>query len=320
MKKIDLTCPKCGAIMDINEEQTEANCSYCRYKFLIEKDETLEEAKKRVHELAYEYESGKYRAQREHEAKSKFKKTLGVIIALAILFIGVLVFYYSREYIEDPFEGVNVTFSGIDGMGTAEITFSNKKNSDINYKLSKDNNLSEDEEIKIRVSSENYRFGQREKTYKVEGLLKYLSKLEDISESQRKTINEKSSALLRQDVENGYSFEGTITELTPYKFYLGTKSKGNYLFDIFKIKIKTSTGKVFEKYVVAEYENIIITDDVFKFTHLERIGNSILAGDPKQYTVLSDDYAGFLFGFESINELDNYIEVKYDDIKELTKE
>lgn len=54
MKKIDLTCPRCGAIMEVNEEKTEANCSYCRYKFLIEKDESLEEAKKRIHELAYE--------------------------------------------------------------------------------------------------------------------------------------------------------------------------------------------------------------------------------------------------------------------------
>ncbi len=45
MKKIDLKCPSCGGIMKVSEDKTEITCQYCKHKFLIEKEKTIEELK-----------------------------------------------------------------------------------------------------------------------------------------------------------------------------------------------------------------------------------------------------------------------------------
>mgnify|MGYP003314612335 CR=1 FL=1 len=48
MKLVDLKCERCGAEMQLNEEKTIARCPYCKNKFLIAKEPSLEEQIKKA--------------------------------------------------------------------------------------------------------------------------------------------------------------------------------------------------------------------------------------------------------------------------------
>lgn len=37
MNVLDMTCPKCGATMALDEDKGKAECAYCGYRKLIEK-------------------------------------------------------------------------------------------------------------------------------------------------------------------------------------------------------------------------------------------------------------------------------------------
>ena len=70
IKKIDLTCPSCGADMSISEDQKMAVCPYCRKKiyFSVENGKlTAKEAEER----SYGETRGKLRAEAEAEAAAE---------------------------------------------------------------------------------------------------------------------------------------------------------------------------------------------------------------------------------------------------------
>ena len=75
MKKIDLKCPSCGGIMKISEDKTEAVCPFCKYKFLIQKEKTLDELKAQEEAISYAREKGARQAQAEALKKEKKNKT-----------------------------------------------------------------------------------------------------------------------------------------------------------------------------------------------------------------------------------------------------
>lgn len=98
MKLIDLTCPKCGAVLQVNEELKNGMCNHCGYTFLVD-DEVKKMNFENSEQAGYEFEQGRMRAieeqkmaderrkrEEEYVAKQKAKKSLlwffGVLSAL----------------------------------------------------------------------------------------------------------------------------------------------------------------------------------------------------------------------------------------------
>ena len=74
MNKIDLKCDRCGAEMELNENNMMAKCPYCKNKTLYKKEEDINTLKKHAAELGYVKEAGKQRAIEEAENKKKKEK------------------------------------------------------------------------------------------------------------------------------------------------------------------------------------------------------------------------------------------------------
>lgn len=318
MNKIELTCPKCHANMKLSDDGNQAHCEYCDYCFLVQKDESLESAYERVHKLSYAEEDGRNRANEESEKRKLSKKIKSFLLVAALItlliVIIILISYFSKELIKDPFENITLNFYGENTKGEVNINYNNK-NSEIEYRISKDKNLTEGETVTVYVNSKKYRFKVYEKDYKVNGLMMQISSIDEITEDIKTFLNEKSYEFQKNKIETGYSFKGKILKLKPYAIYLGKTQTSNVLFDIFTVKIETSDSKSFIKFVVTAYDNVLLTKDEtnpVKYNEMDNIGGMILAGDPNSLNAYDGSYAGYIYGFERISNLDNYIIEEYD--------
>ena len=93
MKIIDLTCPKCGASLQVNSELKTCSCNFCGNQFSIEENERL----------GYEFEKGRIKAQKE--AVTPFVTIFIVILVLAALVGGMLAYdKKERDRIRDELE------------------------------------------------------------------------------------------------------------------------------------------------------------------------------------------------------------------------
>ena len=68
MKLITLTCPKCGAQMEVNPELEAIICNYCGNKMLIDR-EVVEQKITGGFEFGYQQEQGRLKAQQEEQQK-----------------------------------------------------------------------------------------------------------------------------------------------------------------------------------------------------------------------------------------------------------
>lgn len=316
MKHINLKCDSCGALMHLNENKTIATCSYCNNKKLIEKKEDIDTLKKQAAELGYVKEIGRQKAINEAESKrkrNKAKKFFKVVLIIAcVIGVSLFVTHIMKEKIDNPFECVNISFSGMDGEGKINIINNGtcSQYSDIDFIASNETGIKEGEKIKVRAVSELYRFGVSTKEFKVEGLSRYLTNLDDLTDDLINSIHEFSYNELRNGRVFGITFTGEVVSLNPYKMYLYTNGTNkSILYDVYTTSIKTSSGKTFDKYVVAYYEDFILTKNKtdFGYKKLYHCGNIIKAGDPNVHTANSKDYEGNINGYLTIADFKAYL-------------
>ena len=100
MRLIKMTCPNCGAELELDAERTQAFCTYCGNKLYIEDDSIritnriidearLKEAEVRLKELEYQHE----REIREETIRKEQKKSfrISVVVFLVVLLISISV-------------------------------------------------------------------------------------------------------------------------------------------------------------------------------------------------------------------------------------
>ena len=317
MEKLDLTCPNCRATMTLDDSTKQAICPYCGHKMLIEKRETVEEAVERAKQVSYAQKEGENLAEeasKKRQIKKKIIRVLTIILVFTLLsFLFVTIKHYSKKYIEDPFQYLTISFSGTDGTGKAQIKISDIDDNDIEFVLSKEEHLSENEKIVVTAKSNKYRFKTDEKTYRVHGLLKYISEPSQITDEIKEFLHNKSYEYQKGEIEKSISVNSSIAALEPYKIFLIAGDQSNQIYDVFKVSIKTKSGNVFDHYVATVYENVIELvdkEDPVKFMSMKKCGNVIHAGDPKEKSAMGKDYAKNLTGFETINDFDNYLITK----------
>ena len=83
MKLMSLTCPKCNAKLEINQDFKNATCNYCGYTFLIDEKRTASMEIKDPHELGIELEYGRRSATGSNkELASKVRAVMEPLIIL----------------------------------------------------------------------------------------------------------------------------------------------------------------------------------------------------------------------------------------------
>ena len=68
MKLVTLTCPKCGAQMEVNPELEAIICNYCGNKMLIDREDCWTKNYWWL-EFGYQQEQGRLKAQQEEQQK-----------------------------------------------------------------------------------------------------------------------------------------------------------------------------------------------------------------------------------------------------------
>lgn len=302
MELFILKCENCGADMNLTEDKTKAVCPYCDHKYYVKQDER----------------SNNYVIEKEIQKNIKFVRgsMLGCFFAICIpivififfpLICFVLVSIFKISV--DPFNCINLNYSGISGHGRVEIEDNNKCDyfSDIEYSVSQKESLKENQIITITADSKSilYKLKKNKKNYKVKGLSVMLNNLSDISDNIKQEIHNYSSEYIKNNCLSGI-YKGEIVKIEPHKLYLmSNNNDSDYLFDLYKIIIKDKDSVQYEKYIVIEYENFIITnDDQYSYDNVKYYGNTIRACDPNQMSSLYNNYCGVLTGFNTINEFE----------------
>ena len=316
-EKLDLSCPRCGGVMEIKKEENQIYCPYCKHKILLKKKESIKELIEKERQMSYARKDGENLAIEESEKRKHKRKVLNkIIVTFSIIFsiaflvlISFLVVWGTKKKMDDPFKYVSINFTGTNGHGKAEVVINDSyiKN-DITYKLSRTSNLKNDDIIYVTAESDKYRFVIKKKNIKVKGLYNYLFSLDQLTDEIKEHIYSKSSELQKKRIENGYSFKGIIKSIEPYKIYLNTDGKTNsFLYVTHLVKISTKTGNIYERYLVTEYKNIIVInkkDDLIRYDSMDNIGSIIAAGT--DYAG-NKDYIGYITGFKSISDFEEYI-------------
>lgn len=266
MKIVDMTCPKCGASMKLDSDKGSAVCEYCGHQILLEKEDTIEEIRKKAESKSYGYHKGKLKAEAEAAKKEKFH---GVKIAAIVIGVIVLIGFVSNVGAElskpriNPFDCIEVSFEGKDGEGKAVINVINTPEemdmNRIDFDISKRNYLFEGETISIQATSRDYHLTEQTKVYTVEGLDEYLKDLENIPEEALEIIHMKAEARLELNLESSKNV-GVFVDMKPVKLFLTTDGKQtNELYDVFEVHFMTRTGEQ-TCYALTCFDDVVIRD------------------------------------------------------------
>lgn len=158
----------------------------------------------------------------------------------------------------DPFEGVEVTFSGIAPNGEATLDANNGPESCQSlYELDPQEGLSNGDTVTLYLDrddvneylTENYGVvvSETSKTYTVEGLASYAASLDEIPEETAESMRKQSEDVIRAEIAGNsdmtldeLSYLGDIM-LTPK--VPGTMNKNNVLYNVYHTRVTITRGE-----------------------------------------------------------------------------
>lgn len=186
--------------------------------------------------------------------------------------------------IVDPFEGIEVTFTGISSEGRAEYKNNSTKSylSNLYYQIEPSYNLSNGDEVTVTAIdgwgeeyyAENYgiAFSQFEKTYTVEGLNSYISTLSEITESASSAMVSQGNDVIRAEIASRWEDYEILENVQYIGAYLLTAKnmpdsyQKNMYYLIYRISGRDAyptegQDSSFSYYYAIRYDNLILTSD-----------------------------------------------------------
>ena len=273
MNTYDMTCPKCGATMKLNEKDERLRCPYCNHEIMVELEDTPEEIREKEYAKSYGYHSGKYKAEKEYGIKRKkeSKKSVGIVIWVVVILLfmlclpcilgtlGIFVAQASRPEI-NPFEYIEVSFVGTDGRG--ELVITELVNEEIavdaiRFEASQEGGLSVGDKVRITASSSDYELEEEVKIYTVEGLDEYIKNLDNLSQEELNLIHSYAENELGYRIS---SLKEAVANISykPVKLFLITDEKSdNVLYDIYEFNISTESENA-TYYMAVSFQSAII--------------------------------------------------------------
>ncbi|MGY3776714.1 hypothetical protein [Helcococcus sueciensis] len=315
MDKIELICPKCGGKVDINEKQTRVKCRYCGYEAILVEDKNEEFNVRMVEEESYAKTKGELRAKRQHQRRSTlsgFATTIFVVLILSVIGWILVSFELNSRPLVDPFEYIDVKFTGMTGDGEAEIIKKDIGDDDISpsnigYRLDKHSNLIEGESVIVEAESEKYRLSKKNKSYKVKGLEVYLYDLKLLDQEALDLLEKKSLGYLDKSIK---SF-GVDSNLSSYQAksvltcLVTNKKEKSKVYEILQVDFDHIDGNKSTKYYVQEYNQVIIRQDPLALVYASSIYRGEMIEVPANHKLTQ-----YFFGYDTLEDAKNGV-LKY---------
>lgn len=267
-----------------------AICEYCGN--IVYVDDRSDEQR------SYEFERGKYRAKAEYDdlqekkaSKRQFKRRmlvrLRMLIALLIIVgvgIGVVscgLHMYDSVKVTSVFDYIDVSFSGVNGSGKAEIALKDGIDdvllTELKVSAEPKRGLSNGDRVKVstvgNVIGDDLdtmkRVKAESKYIEVSGLTEYLQDANNLSGKNIEEIQTLSSnAFDRLSSHKDYANRGR------YGIYCCAGGKGNFVYDVYRVSYKGETV-----YSAIRFEDLLVKSDgnlsyegYNVVLHLERVG------------------------------------------------
>ena len=249
-----------------------AICEYCGNVVYV--DERSDEQR------SYEFERGKYRAKAEYDdlqekkaSKRQFKRRmlvkLRMLIALSIVVgigIGVVscgLHMYDSVKVISVFDYIDVSFSGVNGSGKAEVSLKdgidNVLLTELKVSAEPKRGLSNGDRVKVstvgNVIGDDLdtmkRVKAESKYIEVSGLTEYLQDANSLSDKNLQEIQTLSSnAFDRLSSHKDYVNRGR------YGIYCCAGGKGNFVYDVYRVSYKGETI-----YSAIRFEDLLVKSD-----------------------------------------------------------
>lgn len=249
-----------------------AICEYCGNVVYV--DDRSDEQR------SYEFERGKYKAKAEYDdlqekkaSKRQFKRRLWaklrMLIALLIVVgigIGVVscgLHMYDSVKVTSVFDYIDVSFDGVNGSGQAEISLKDGIDDVLlaELKVSAEPKRGLSNGDKVKVSTYGNVIGDDLETMKrvkaeskyivVSGLTEYL---QDVNSLSGKNLEEIRS--LSNNAFDRLSSSKNYANRERYGIYCCAGSKGNYVYDVYKVSYKGETV-----YSAVRFEDLLVKSD-----------------------------------------------------------
>ena len=249
-----------------------AICEYCGNVVYV--DDRSDEQR------SYEFERGKYKAKAEYDdlqekkaSKRQFKRRLWaklrMLIALLIVVgigIGVVscgLHMYDSVKVTSVFDYIDVSFDGVNGSGQAEISLKDGIDdillSELKVSAEPKRGLSNGD--KVKVSTYGNVIGDDLETMKrvkaeskyivVSGLTEYLQDVNNLSGKNLEEIQK-----LSNNAFDRLSSSKNYANRERYGIYCCAGSKGNYVYDVYKVSYKGETV-----YSAVRLEDLLVKSD-----------------------------------------------------------
>lgn len=249
-----------------------AICEYCGNVVYV--DDRSDEQR------SYEFERGKYKAKAEYDdlqekkaSKRQFKRRvmvrLRMLIALLIIVgigIGVVscsLHMYDSVKVTSVFDYIDVSFDGVNGSGKAEIALKDGIDdvllSELKVSAEPKRGLSNGDRVKVstygNVIGDDLETMKRVKAESkyivVSGLIEYL---QDANNLSGKNLEEIQS--LSNNAFDRLSSSKNYANRERYGIYCCAGSKGNYVYDVYKVSYKGETV-----YSAVRLEDLLVKSD-----------------------------------------------------------
>ena len=277
IKTISLDCPSCGGKMEPTADGKKIVCPYCGHTALIEKDTAAQK----------EYDRLMARAKADadirdlKEKRQRRRRLRGWLIALCVI-AGILLVnvcipdspMHQLAFPEtaDPFEGVQLRFSGMSGEGRAELTVPGNKNAEYageaSYEIVPEKNLRNGDTVTVRAKAPlGWRFEPNEKQFTVEGLTAWVLGTDQLAGDNLAAIHANTERLIKEDWAKILSSSSAADmTYTPYRMYLFVTdepyaNERNVLYDTYEVKVTRADGSVFTSYEACRYADLKIPAD-----------------------------------------------------------
>lgn len=219
----------------------------------------------------------------------------------------------------DPFEDIDVEFSGVDGEVTAEVVNNSKDDylKHVSYSLDKNTNIKIGDKVTVKVdvseeTAENngFKFKETQKTFTCENADKYVETLSQIDEKSLEEFQKQSIDIINSELGTDTDF--VMGELNFEGMYLlnskdpeGSWSAPNALYVVYSTTITNAEGvESFSPqtvYLPVSYDTVLVTEDGSITSDLQD-GTLISKYNSIEGTWLAC-YNGYFSGTEMYNDI-----------------
>ena len=222
-------------------------------------------------EISYTWDMG---ATQLNQIKCKFEYTDGTYRVSGLQELGSF----------DPFEDIELVFSGVESEGNVELVLNGEKIPETYISCDREDGLSNGDRVKVMIHEDGVDYAAQhhgmipdplEKEYEVRGLDSYVTSAAQISREDMKALREKADSICREQVADSWEEGEQLESFTYIGNYLLSRKEGeqrgtdkNQLWMIYRVNVRNQYANdtsfyddTNTFYFYVRFCDLVVTDD-----------------------------------------------------------